>query len=195
MTNMKRLYKPLRIRIGNINPLLFINSIRVGLLCSILFFSLHATAEEKYYSRNNTLGIDRFYIYTSIFTQHVSPEDEHVNDQNMFGVELRMTNKWMYGFTKFNNSFGQESEYLYAGYKWGILNSARYRDGYQYFKLTGGLLHGYRDEYEDKIPLNELGVAPAIIPTYGYQSKKLNLITEVSLGGASVIVVTFGYIF
>jgi hypothetical protein len=167
----------------------------MGLLCSILFLSLHAKAEEKYYSSNNTLDIDRVYVYTSIFTQHVSPEEEHVNDQNMFGVEFRMTNKWMYGFTKFNNSFGQESQYLYTGYKWGILKSARYRDSYQYFKLTGGLLHGYKDEYEDKIPLNGLGVAPAIIPTYGYQNKKLNLFTEVSLGGASVVVVTLGYLF
>jgi hypothetical protein len=190
---VKHLFQTPKNKVGNASQLLFMSYINVSLLCVILFFSPSAAAGGKYSYRNNTIDIDRVYVYTSLHTQHVSPDDEHVNDQNMFGVEFRMTNKWMYGFTKFDNSFGQESEYLYAGYKWGILNSARYRDDYQYIKLTGGLLHGYKDEYEDKIPFNGLGVAPAIIPTYGYQKK--NFLTEVSLGGASVVVVTFGYIF
>jgi hypothetical protein len=39
------------------------------------------------------------------------------------------------------------------------------------FKLTGGLLHGYKEPYDDKIPLNNLGVAPAAIPALGYHQK------------------------
>jgi hypothetical protein len=190
---VKHFFKPSTSRLSNVSPLWFITCINAGLLCAILFFPHSAVAEDKYYFRDNTINIDRVYVYTSLHTQHVSPDDEHVNDQDMFGIEFRMTNKWMYGFTKFNNSFGQESEYLYAGYKWGIFKRNRFQDDYHYFKLTGGLLHGYKDEYEDKIPFNGLGVAPAIVPTYGYQKK--NFLTEVSLGGVSVVVVTFGYMF
>jgi len=36
-----------------------------------------------------------------------------------------------------------------------------------YLKVTGGLLQGYTGQYRDKIPLNRLGVAPAIIPSVG----------------------------
>jgi hypothetical protein len=193
MTNLKHLFRFVKYKPGDIKLLLFFARVNASILLSLLIFPVYTEAANKYYYKNDTINIDRVYIYTSLHTQHVSPDDEHVNDQNMLGVEFRLTNKWMYGFTKFDNSFGQESEYLYAGHKWGISSPARYRGSYQYFKLTGGLLHGYKDEYEDKVPFNGLGVAPAIVPTYGYQKK--NFLTEVSLGGASVAVVTFGYIF
>ncbi len=165
--------------------------ISIGILVALFIFQNNVAADNSY--NINTLNIDRVYVYTSIYTQHTVPKEEHVNDQDMFGVELRMTNKWLYGFARFDNSFGQQSEYLYAGHKWQILKSSRQLLDYHYFKLTGGLLHGYKNEYKDKIPLNNLGVAPAFIPTYGYQRK--NFLTEVSLGGASVVLLTFGYIF
>ena len=50
-----------------------------------------------------------------------------------------------------------------------------------YFKLTGGLLHGYKEPYDDKIPLNDLGVAPAILPTLGFQYKFF--VAEANLAG------------
>jgi hypothetical protein len=189
--NMSHLRGLVKNKSGKTNIFLFFARLNVSILCLFLIVPNYAEAGRS--SSKNDINIDRVYVYTSLLTQHTSPDDEHVNDQNMFGIEFRMTNKWLYGFTKFDNSFGQESEYVYAGYKWGISKPARYQDNYQYLKLTGGLLHGYKDEYEDKIPFNGLGVAPAIVPTYGYQKK--NFLTEVSLGGASVVVVTFGYIF
>lgn len=139
------------------------------------------------------LNIDKVYVYRSFYTKHFDPKPYHVNEQNMFGLEMRATNQWMYGFVTFDNSFGQESEYLYTGYKWNIGNTSLYSPGYKYFKLTGGLMHGYKDEYADKIPFNGLGVAPAVIPTLGYQYK--NYVSEVSLGGLSVFTVTLGYAF
>ena len=165
--------------------------ISIGILTTLFVFQNNAAADSSY--SINTLNIDRVYVYTSVYTQHTSPKEEHVDDQNMFGVELRMTNKWLYGFSKFDNSFGQKSEYLYAGQKWQVFKPDVHQLGYHYVKLTGGLLHGYKGEYKDKIPLNNLGVAPAVIPTYGYQNK--NFLTEVSMGGASVVLLTFGYIF
>lgn len=149
---------------------------------------------EDYYKYNNfTDYVDSVSVYTSLHTQHFSPQPEHVNDQNMFGMEMRMMNNWSYGATFFDNSFGQRSQYLYTGYEWHISNFTTLGTIRQYFKLTGGLIHGYKDEYEDKIPFNGLGVAPAIVPTYGLKYK--NYMTEVSLGGVSAFAITVGYAF
>ena len=54
----------------------------------------------------------------------------------------------------------------YVGRTYRALQSDRW-----YYKLTGGLLHGYKEPCEDKIPLNDLGVAPAIIPASDYRNK------------------------
>ena len=54
----------------------------------------------------------------------------------------------------------------YVGRTYRALQSDRWN-----YKLTGGLLHGYKEPYEDKIPLNDLGVAPVIIPAIGYRNK------------------------
>ena len=147
---------------------------------------------DKQFLRDH-LNIDKIYVYRSFYTKHFDPEPYHVNEQDMFGLEMRATNQWMYGFVTFDNSFGQPSEYLYTGYKWNIGDASLFNPSYKYFKLTGGLMHGYKDEYADKIPFNGLGVAPAVIPTLGYQYK--NYVSEVSLGGLSVFTVTLGYAF
>jgi hypothetical protein len=133
-------------------------------------------------------SVDRWYIYTSVYTKHFDPDPEHINNQKAIGVEVQMTNNWVFGLASFDNSFGQRSEYLYAGYKWALFHS-----DYWYFKFTGGLLHGYKEPYEDKIPLNGLGVAPAILPTLGFRYKFF--VTEVSLAGIAAINVTAGISF
>ena len=149
---------------------------------------------EDYYKRNSiTDYVDRVSVYTSFYTQHFSPQPDHVNDQNMLGLEMRMMNKWSYGLTVFDNSFGQPSQYLYTGYEWHISSFEASGKIRQYFKLTGGLLHGYKDEHEDKIPFNELGVAPALVPTYGLKYK--NFMSEVSFCGIYAFTITAGYTF
>ncbi len=133
-------------------------------------------------------SVDRWYIYTSLYTRHFDPQPEHVNQQKMLGVETQMVNNWVFGFATFDNSFGQRSEYLYAGYKWALFGSQHW-----YLKVTGGLLYGYKEPYEDKIPFNGLGVAPAALPTLGFRYKYF--VTEVNLGGLSAVNVTAGISF
>jgi hypothetical protein len=147
-----------------------------------------AQEDEKSSDQSSGWSIDRWYIYTSLYTKHFDPDPEHVNHQKTIGVEVQMTNNWVFGLASFDNSFGQRSEYLYAGYKWDL-----FRSRYWYFKLTGGLLHGYKEPYEDKIPLNGLGVAPAILPTLGFRYKFF--VTEVSLAGIAAVNVTAGISF
>ena len=57
----------------------------------------------------------------------------------------------------------------------------------------GGLLHGYKEPYEDKIPFNGLGVAPAIVPALGLRYKRVY--TEVNLAGAAAVTVNVGFSF
>jgi len=132
--------------------------------------------------------VEQWYVFTSVYTKHFDPSPDHVNNQKMLGLEAQTQNHWVFGFAHFDNSFGQPSQYLYAGYKWTLFDSQ-----YWYFKLTGGLLHGYKEPYEDKIPFNELGIAPALVPTLGFQYKRL--VVEGNLGGLAVFTVTAGFTF
>ena len=125
---------------------------------------------------------------TSLYTKHWDPESEHVNNTKLLNLEFMEASGWIYGFAHFDNSFGQPSQYLYAGRSWPLV-----KKDWAYFKLTGGLLHGYEEPYEDKIPYNGLGVAPAIIPTFGLKYKRVH--TELQILGASAITVTAGFSF
>jgi erythritol kinase len=62
-----------------------------------------------------------------------------------------------------------------------------------YFKLTGGLLHGYKEPYDDKIPMNGLGVAPAIVPAFGFKYKRV--LTEIQILGTAALTWTVGFNF
>ena len=127
-------------------------------------------------------------LQTSVYTRHFDPDPDHVNDQNLLALEAVFANDWLAGLTVFDNSFGQNSQFLYVGKTWSIS-----RTGLWYFKLTGGLLHGYEEPYQDKIPLNGLGVAPAVVPTLGFLYKRI--IVEAQLLGTAAMMVTTGFRF
>jgi hypothetical protein len=134
------------------------------------------------------MEISEWRFQTSLYTMHWSDDPDHVNKSNLLNLEFETTKRWIYGFAYFDNSFGQPSEYLYAGYRWQL-----YGKDWAYFKLTGGILHGYKEPYEDKIPLNGLGFAPAIIPTFGLRYKRV--FTELQILGTAAITVTAGFSF
>ena len=136
----------------------------------------------------NAFEILEWRFRTSLYTKHWDPDPEHVNNSKLLNIELEEKSGWIYGFAHFDNSFGQPSQYLYAGRSWQLFST-----NWAYFKLTGGLLHGYKEPYEDKIPLNGLGVAPAIIPTFGVKYKRVH--TELQILGAAAITVTAGFSF
>jgi len=130
-------------------------------------------------------GIDGWNLQTSLYTFHFHPDPDHVNHQHMIDLELRFNNDWLAGFSYFDNSFGQPSELLYAGKTWPLFQSPHW-----YVKVIGGLLYGYKEPYEDKIPLNQLGIAPAIVPSLGFKYR--HLVVEAHLGGLAVMTFTAG---
>jgi hypothetical protein len=150
----------------------------ITMIVLLLLISSNASAAE----------ITEWRFQTSLYTKHWDPDPEHVNHQKLINFELQTDKRWLYGFAWFDNSFGQPSQYLYAGYSWPVLGSE-----FWYVKLTGGFLHGYKEPYEDKIPLNSLGVAPAIVPSIGFKYKRV--FSELQILGAAAITVTGGFSF
>jgi hypothetical protein len=166
--------------------------IALGLLFCLLLFPLSGLAQssdgEASAEESSGWKVEQWYFFTSVYTKHWDDDPDHVNNQKMLGGEAQMKNNWLFGLAMFDNSFGQFSQYLYAGYKWDLFGSELF-----YFKLTGGLLHGYKEPYEDKIPLNDLGVAPAILPTFGFQYKFF--VTELNIAGTAAVTITAGIAF
>lgn len=69
------------------------------------------------------------------------------------------------GMALFTNSFGQPTLYVYP---WGGVHHGVFGIDKLSFKWTAGLLYGYRDPYEDKVPLNYKGLSPVAIPALAY---------------------------
>ena len=131
---------------------------RTGICCLLLL--AHASAATAQDDTQHK-GQDFWYVQTSVYTKHFSPDSEHNNNQDLIGLEYHDGSGWLAGGATFRNSFRQRSYYAYAGKRFDSENYP------VYLKLTGGLLEGYHGEYQDKIPLNRFGVAPVIIPSVG----------------------------
>jgi hypothetical protein len=160
---------------------------RACLACCLLFVcaQLYAddTADEP--AEPGRWTVEKWRLQTSLYTRHWDYDPEHNDDQHLINVEAVFANNWRAGAAAFDNSFGQDSWFVYMGYEWPLFHSK-----YFYFKLVGGLLYGYKDEYQDKIPLNGLGIAPAIIPILGAQYKWF--FTELDIAGTAAITWTAG---
>ena len=129
---------------------------------------------------------DRFYLETSVHTWHFNEDPDHVNRQKLVLGEWNVTEQWLIGASFFDNSFGQPSQYVYGGYRFRPFKDLQPL----YFKLTAGLVHGYKGEYQDKIPYNSSGVAPVIIPSIGYCINRY--CSELVIFGTAGMLVTFG---
>ena len=129
---------------------------------------------------------DRFYLATSLYTRHFNYDPAHDNHQDMILGEWNITEQWIVGAAMFDNSFGQPSQYVYGGYRFRPFESLQPL----YIKLSAGLVHGYTGQYQSKIPFNNSGVAPVILPSVGYCFNRF--CSEVVLFGAAGALVTFG---
>lgn len=118
---------------------------------------------------------------------HFDSDPDHVDWSWMVGVEWQRPSNWLLGFSYFNNSFGQKSQYYYAGYRWKLSE----RDSNWYLKLTGGLVHGYKEPYEDKIPFNHNGYAPGVILALGYKWDRWS--AQTNLFGNAGFMLSVGY--
>lgn len=120
---------------------------------------------------------------------HFDPSPDHVNHSWLVGAEYIWPERWLAGFAYFKNSFGQKSQYAYGGYSWVLHGDAAQ---YLYLKLTGGVVIGYREPYDNKIPVNSSdGIGLGVIPGLGYQYERFNV--QMNVLGTAGLMFTFGY--
>jgi hypothetical protein len=106
-------------------------------------------------------------------------------------AEKRLAGRSVAGLALFSNSFGQPSQYLYYGWRFTPLRAA---PGV-FFKLTGGVLHGYKKPFHRKIPLNtSSGWAFTIIPAAGYDFTP-HIGAQVNVLGKSALMFQLNYSF
>lgn len=158
---------------------------RLFLFLTILGLAWPSLIAAQDYAAGSGWKIEYWSVQTSLYTKHFDPEPEHVNDQKLLAFEAGFANQWIGGLAVFDNSFGQDTQFLVAARRWALFQSDHW-----YAKLMGGLMHGYEEPYEDKIPFNGLGVAPAIVPALGYRNGLF--VGELHLGGLSVVTLTAG---
>ena len=129
---------------------------------------------------------DRFYLETSLYTRHFHYDPAHNEHLRLILGEWNVTEHWLVGASTFENSFGQRSQYFYGGFRVRPLSSMQEL----YLKISAGVVHGYKNPYRDKIPLNGSGVAPAAVPSIGYCVNRV--CSELIVFGTAGLLVTIG---
>jgi hypothetical protein len=97
--------------------------------------------------------------------------DRHVSGNRFCGVAL------------FRNSFGQPASYVYVGKQWNNLLGNPHLSS----KVSAGLIYGYKGKYQDKIPFNDYGIAPVIIPSINYAFSRQDSAQVFILGNAGLL--------
>jgi hypothetical protein len=125
---------------------------------------------------------DTWSLTLSPFTHHWNYNPDH-KTVNLVGLDKLGADERFCGAALFTNSFGQLSTYVYAGKEWPRIGGSEH----WFVKVSGGLLYGYRGAYQDKIPFNNYGIAPAIIPSLGYRFNDHDSAQLILLGDAALM--------
>jgi hypothetical protein len=127
-----------------------------------------------------------FTLQTSVATRHFHPSSTQNNHQELLNLEWNYKDNLLVGAASFRNTYRQATQLVYWGAKFHPVDAVP--DGY--VKVVAGLIHGYKGEYRDRIPFNQLGTAPAILPAVGYCYKQL--CSELIVFGTAGAMVTAG---
>ncbi len=134
-------------------------------LCVLLLLAANASAQSTPSTDASTSGM-KYTLQLSPYSFHwrkKEPEDRNVY---LVGIEREHSNGKIDGLAYFSNSFGQDSAYLFP---WGGVYKNIYGIPKLSFKWTAGIIYGYKPPFEDKIPFNVKGFAPAVIPALSYE--------------------------
>ena len=120
-------------------------------------------------------------VMYSPYTYHYTYDPLHAYVY-MWGLERQRADGFVFGGSAFRNSFGQPSVYAYVGQRFEKLAGVEPL----FVQLTGGLLYGYKEPYENKVPLNHNGFSPGAVVSLGWQftpvlSAQLNFLGTAAL--------------
>jgi len=124
------------------------------------------------------------------FYLHYQDDEEYEGPPLFAGIEYVQSDKLMYGFSMFQNSFGQFSQYAYVGRHFHPLSN----QPNLHIKLTGGIVHGYGGEHHDTLPVrwgDSWGIG--IIPSIGYRKERFGV--DIAFLKASAALFLVGYRF
>lgn len=127
-------------------------------------------------------SFDGWEVTLSPYTYHLHYDKNHTW-VFLGGLERHYESNWLWGGAAFRNSFGQPSGVAYFGYEWNRLFDVQPL----YFKLVGGIMYGYVDEYQDKVPFNHNGFSPVILPAVGWRLTAKDAAQVIFLGGNALM--------
>lgn len=127
---------------------------------------------------------DFWRLMASPYTVHYHKDNSGEHEPvYMVGLERQFSDGWLVGGTYFSNSFGQPSAYVYVGEK--VIGFSRWDK--LFFQWTAGIVYGYKDPYEDKIPFNHNGFAPGATVSLGWQFTRQFSMQAIALGTAGMM--------
>jgi len=143
-------------------------TLRAIALAGLLLHTCHCVAADRQPAPPEAASDEtpaHWRVYASPLTVHFSPSPDHRAVYSL-GVERQYPGGFLFGAAAFRNSFGQPSVYAYAGRRF----DAPFASVPQlFFQLTAGVLYGYKEPYEDKVPFNHHGVSPGAVGAFGWQ--------------------------
>ena len=138
--------------------------IRIISIVIVGYFAGNTLAQENV---SPDAGHAAVYLQLSPFTYHYTYDSAH-SDVVMIGMEREYPDAKLEGITLFSNSFGQPCIYIFP---WGHVYHSIGGIKPLSFKWSAGLLYGYKDPYENKVPLNYKGFSPGLVPALTYEFK------------------------
>jgi len=130
------------------------------------------------------LGEGFWRVMGSPYTIHWGADEEGLHEPvYMIGAERQRMDGWLAGGTYFSNSFGQPSVYFYVGEK--VTNFSPWDK--LFIQWTAGILYGYKEPYENKVPFNVNGFSPGATVSLGWQLTREVSMQAIALGTAGLM--------
>ena len=165
------------------------NAREFSLACFVLVSLTAGNAFGDDFDRPAGERTSNWYVQAGTYV-HYSDHRDYAGTPWFVGIEYHDTSRRITGLSLFNNSFDQQSQYVYIGksfHLWDKYPNVR-------FKLTGGILHGYDGKHQNMSPINwGDGWALGVVPGFGYQDGRLGI--DVAFLSAAGVLFLVGYEF
>ena len=127
---------------------------------------------------------DFWRLMASPYTVHYHKDNEGEHEPvYMIGLERQRSDGWVWGGVYFSNSFGQPSTYVYVGQRYA--GFSRWQP--LFVQWTAGIMYGYKEPYEDKVPFNVNGFSPGVTVGLGWQFTREFSMQGILLGTAGLM--------
>lgn len=121
-------------------------------------------------------------VAVSPYTYHWNFSEDH-REVYALALERQRADGWLAGASRFRNSFGQPSAYVYVGWRSGPLWEVEPL----FWQWSAGLLYGYRGRFKDKVPLNVNGFSPGALVGLGWHVGPRSSVMVHSLAAAGLM--------